>query len=346
MLRDSLDLSEKDAFGAALWSDVEDRGDALPEGTNLLTSTFAVLPAADGIDAVGRVHARLFGAGVVADTLRISEADSRNVEEKQSYLLSLQHAANLGFYPTSVEATSMFDEILAWIEEAGESSGAPRFFADLPQWIQDRAGIIISTVLLPSMAAEERTAGRCAKLFAAVERDSEWNGLAALCYFSTCLDGVASRLSRLVMKGLIAPNHRGVQSAAFAVVSWAERSKEAEKEVPYEVYNRLASAIELVPEHGLNALLECARKLLAIGGVPADFAVRLTHALSDLFSRTNYTEIDPASSRAVSISLVRAQCVRLAAALTSQVQDDEALERWMEEAKTDALPEVRFAAAH
>ncbi|KAF7962292.1 hypothetical protein AWV80_23430 [Cupriavidus sp. UYMU48A] len=238
----------------------------------------------------------------------------------------------------------MFDEILTWDAQASAVQSGPHLFAGLPQWIQDRTGNIITTLLLPSMTAEERTAERCTRLLEVVKQNGGWSGLAALTHFFKCHDGLASKLSRLIVKGLIAPNHQGVQSAALAVVAWAERHKDGAEEVPHDIYSRLLSAIELAPEHGLNSLLECARKLLAIGRVPAEFPGRLMDALSDLLSRTNYMEIDTASIRAVSISLVRAQCVKLAVALMPLVEDDGTLERWLDEAKADALPEVRFAA--
>jgi len=49
--------------------------------------------------------------------------------------------------------------------------------------------------------------------------------------------------------------------------------------------------------------------------------------------------------RAVSVSLVRAECVKLAAALKGRVEDDGTLPALDDEAKSDPLPEVRFSLA-
>lgn len=49
------------------------------------------------------------------------------------------------------------------------------------------------------------------------------------------------------------------------------------------------------------------------------------------------------SVRAVAVSLVRAECVKVALALKNRIADDGTLQAWIDEAKTDPLPEVRFS---
>ncbi len=61
VLRGAVEPSEKDAFGAVLWSDAKESDNGLPGETNLLASTFAVLPAPEGVDAEARVHAHCSG---------------------------------------------------------------------------------------------------------------------------------------------------------------------------------------------------------------------------------------------------------------------------------------------
>jgi hypothetical protein len=70
---------------------------------------------------------------------------------------------------------------------------------------------------------------------------------------------------------------------------------------------------------------------------------RLMKALSKIRLEFRYEDVDFDSVRAVSISLVRAECVKLAVALKDRVTDDGTLQAWIEEAKSDSLPEVRFS---
>ena len=56
-----------------------------------------------------------------------------------------------------------------------------------------------------------------------------------------------------------------------------------------------------------------------------------------------YEDVGLDTMEAVSVSLVRAECVKLAVALKDRVADDGTLQAWIDEAKIDPLPEVRFA---
>jgi hypothetical protein len=56
-----------------------------------------------------------------------------------------------------------------------------------------------------------------------------------------------------------------------------------------------------------------------------------------------YADIEPNTMEAVSGSLVRAECVKLAIALKERIADDGSLQAWIDEAKNDPLPEVRFS---
>ena len=101
--------------------------------------------------------------------------------------------------------------------------------------------------------------------------------------------------------------------------------------------------IETRQEEGLHVLLNTAVQLIEDNAFEKDDIVRLLHALSDLRTETKYSNILLDSRRAVSISLVREQCVRLAHSLKQRTVDDGTLEGWLEEGLSDALPEVRFA---
>jgi len=66
-------------------------------------------------------------------------------------------------------------------------------------------------------------------------------------------------------------------------------------------------------------------------------------ALEKIRLEFRYEDADFDSTRAVSISLVRAECVKLAVALKDRIADDGTLQAWIDEAKSDPLPEVRFS---
>lgn len=89
--------------------------------------------------------------------------------------------------------------------------------------------------------------------------------------------------------------------------------------------------------------LQVAGALHELGFLKPPIVNRLIQALGDLRDETRYQQIESYSRAAVTVSLVRSQCVRLAKILLSHGSDDPILQAWIDDAVNDALPEVRFS---
>jgi hypothetical protein len=101
--------------------------------------------------------------------------------------------------------------------------------------------------------------------------------------------------------------------------------------------------IEANKDEGLHILLNAATSLTDEGTMEEEDMVRLRQTLNDLRDVWRYSDVHIESRRAVTISLVRQQAVRLADSLKKKISDDGTLENWLEEGRSDPLPEVRFA---
>jgi hypothetical protein len=72
----------------------------------------------------------------------------------------------------------------------------------------------------------------------------------------------------------------------------------------------------------------------------------LTEILPVIFDNTDYKRISAVGKDAASVSLVRADCVKMAKGILSKgLGGDNELQRILDEAEHDPLPEVRFAGA-
>jgi hypothetical protein len=98
-------------------------------------------------------------------------------------------------------------------------------------------------------------------------------------------------------------------------------------------------------EIGLSTMLGAARTLLKDDFLREEDLQRLMQSLSMIRSEFRYENVEFDTMRAVTVSLVRAECVKLAAALKGRAVDDGTLQGWDDEAQSDPLPEVRFALA-
>lgn len=95
---------------------------------------------------------------------------------------------------------------------------------------------------------------------------------------------------------------------------------------------------------GLAALLWTSTQMYIKGYLSKDETDSLVEILPVIFDNADYRRVHSASQEAISVSLVRAECVRLARAFVGGSHDtNDELLRVLEEAKLDALPEVRFA---
>jgi hypothetical protein len=96
----------------------------------------------------------------------------------------------------------------------------------------------------------------------------------------------------------------------------------------------------------LQAMLSSALSLLKEGFLATEDLSRLLKALDQIRLEFRYENVDFDSVRAVSVSLVRAECVKLAVALKDCIADGDLLQAWKDEASADPLPEVRFSVAN
>ena len=130
----------------------------------------------------------------------------------------------------------------------------------------------------------------------------------------------------------------------MALSHWAKLVRDGTlQELPRSLVDQLIATIETRQEAGLQAMLAAALSLLKENFLGAEDFDRLMYALSKICLEFRYEDIDLDSVRAVSISLVRAECVKLAVALKEHITDDGTLRAWIDEAKSDSLPEVRFS---
>jgi hypothetical protein len=346
-IRDALKPDEAAAFGRALWSDVDAQDNGLPANTGLNPGILLRLPTGEGIDAKARVTARLLGTNL-PDAMRLAAPTGTiEVREKVDHLIALANAAKFGLVIAPDRAAQMFDEIVAWEPQQvrdGRDPFAASFAKSFNSGIGASAGYLLANVLVPALETEERTEGRAQSLIAFVTRARSWPSLPALPYFLPSTAELAANVIAALRTGLLAPEAQHVGNAAEAIVGWAKLVRRgALPELPRSLVERLIATIEGRRAIGLSAMLAAARSLLKLGFLEGEDLKRLRETISEIRREVRYEDVALDTMDAVSASLVRAECVRLAVALKERVADDGSLQAWIDETSTDPLPEVRFS---
>lgn len=345
-IRNALKPEEAAAFGKALWSDLDDQDNALPLNTGMLPSAFAQLPAGRGIDAQARVRARLFEPDLRQVMLLPGPLDTRRIANKHEHLLSLQNTNHVGLILPENVAARMFDEIVVWQQQSIDRRDpfANSFIKNFNDGIRSYAGDLLTIVVVPAMRAEDRTDQRAEALLGFITRARSWRSLGALPYFLASAPTGTHDIVSAIRTGLVGLEFQHVGSAAMAISRWAKLVRDGTlQELPRPLVEQLIATIETRQEAGLQAMLTAALSLLKENFLTAEDFDRLMSALSKIRLEFRYADVNFDSVRAVSISLVRAECVKLAVALKDRIADDGTLKAWIDEAKSDPLPEVRFS---
>jgi hypothetical protein len=344
-IRDALKSDERDAFGRALWSDLDGHDNALPINTGVIASTYAELPVGHDIDVQARLRVRLFEPDL-RQVMRLPiPVDSREISKKQEHLLSLLNVRHVGMkFPDDV-AARMFDEIVVWEPQQLDRKDpfANSFVKAFNNAVRAPAGEFL-TVLVSSMSAENRTEQRAKALLAFIRRTQSWRSLGSLPAFIETAPSTANDIMSAIRTGLVSSEFQHAGSAAMAIVGWAELVRDGSlQRLPRPLVEQLLAIIEMRQEAGLQAMLTAALSLLKESFFENDDLNRLMQALGKIRLEFRYGNVDFDSARAVSISLVRAECVKLIVALKDIIADDGTVEAWIDEAKSDPLPEVRFS---
>jgi hypothetical protein len=269
------------------------------------------------------------------------------IGSKASYLAALTNAARLGLVIPADRAAQMFDEIVAWEYHTVKDDRDPfavSFVKTFNDTIRLSAGNLLTHAVVPAMQADQRTAQRARDLIAFIARARSWTGMQSLPHFIASAPDAIDDITAMLRTGLLGSDFQRVASAARAIVGWANLARSGTVSLlPRSLVERLVATIEVRRAIGLSPMLNAALSLLNRDFLEEGDLTRLTETISEIRREMRYEDVALGTVDAVSVSLVRAECVRLAVALKNRVADDESLQAWIGEARSDPLPEVRFS---
>jgi hypothetical protein len=335
--------NERDIFAEALWREVDKGSPPLPANTGLLASSFAELPAPNGIDAVERAKTRIFDRDLKTVMDGSSVRDDRILTEKKNHLISLYNTGPLKLPVPTQRAAEMFDQIVNWRPTVLPENEPLRAHND---FVKQLAGQVLTFTLIPAMSKEDKNAVRLQTLLDFISQNKAWLAVAALPQFLETVPTMQESIERTIHGGLSAADHIKINGATTALIQWSHLvDTHMLAAIPRTLIEELLFMIETRQEQGLHVLLYAVTMLVGDQRLTDTDMSRLVRSLSELRDETRYCDVPLDSRRAVSISLIRKQCVQLAQALKAKIADDGTLDAWIADGSSDPLPEVRFAVA-
>jgi len=130
-----------------------------------------------------------------------------------------------------------------------------------------------------------------------------------------------------------------LSASAYSLLKWKELNNSA---ATSQLSMRLINIVGTIRMNGLVPLLAILVEMHKSSLLSSSEYEALTEVLPIIFDNADYRRNMSMNEESSSASLVRAGCVRLARGIYQYSEDSE-LQRLLDEAKIDALPEVRFA---
>lgn len=345
-IRGGLLYEESRRFAETLWSELDAPEYGLPANTNLIPSAFAQLPAPVDSGTLKRLEQRLLGAYGNGQIVHTDPQGNIAVEGTIDRLMSLANAERIGLKITSSQAVLLFDRLITTsIPMPGtRTSFGDYFSSQLLDNVRVLIGEVLSRVVVPAIPHDQRTSQQGEALLAFAQQTGSWSSLVALPHFLSISTSLTTDIETAIRRGLVSFDFQHASGASLALACWAKLAKrKVVKTVPRALIEQLIAAIETRQERGLQVRLQVAGNLHELGFLKPPIVSRLIQALGDLRDETRYQQVASDSHAAVTVSLVRSQCVTLAKILLSHGYDEPTLQAWIEDAANDALPEVRFS---
>jgi len=330
-----LTVAQVSAFADALWKDTQQDSNALPKGLNLLSHAFLIAPAPPDVDAHARVYAYLFGPGEDVAPVHLVQAATGRTPYMQ---------------PSEADAVRLYGNVAGWRPEELEAGSVDDPFARSAR--EERGQMmasILGIVAAPALAQHDRTVERAEAALTFLDETDLSEALSALPVFYGLNADIDRRIESAFRRPLAIGDRSVTPAAVDALDRWMRLSvTEQVLPLPDILRDRVLRSLERGQTGGLSHLLYLARRLVEAGRCGNPELDRIVEVLDELREETDYGPPDGdaavESDWAVSLPLIRAECVRLARALEGKGVTTEPVRVWRDLAARDPLPEVRDAA--
>lgn len=337
---------ESRQFAEVLWSELDAAEDGLPANTGLIPSAIAQLPFPSEIEPLKRLERRLLSGPVDKDIGSSASKDQASREGGIDRLMALANLERINLRIPPPRAAQLFDRLMLWSPPAPDAPDSLQnhFSNQFFDKVRMLLGEVLSRVVVPAIAHDEMTNVRGEALIALAKQADVWGALVALPHFLLPGSSLGPVVETLIRRGLTSFSFQQATSASLALVCWGKLARRRViRTVPRTLIEQLVAAIEARHERGLHVHLQAAGRLYVDGFLKPPIISRLVQTLEDLRVETRYDKIALDAHAAITASLVRVECAKLARLLLMGGREDSSLQLWIDDAANDALPEVRFS---
>jgi hypothetical protein len=326
-----LQPDERETFGKALWAQQDDKR-GLPAGTNLVEHVFLHLPAADA-DAVRRYFIDILykaqGNELLNEASLAAITGAATPTKQRSEVIR----------PAHVDALRILDALLTLKPSQTNELGADMMRKRVSRCI----GPVLTKAIMPALNPDDFTDERVEQLFRLIDSAPVPSAIGSLAVLVGKRPDCEDRAVRTIRRAIVGRSRDEISGAVTAIDSWLSLTADTNHAPPGSLVAQVVAAVANRREPQLGHLIWCARRLLVAGLLSSEQIASLVEALGDLLEETKYDQPDWTGPRAISMSVIRTECVKLAKDLANRGLTDKAITDWIEIGQTDPLPEIRWS---
>lgn len=270
------------------------------------------------------------------------EQDDRNIFNPK-FLIDLANASqaeSIKEFPTEEQAICLFEKLVAWKKEVDDNDILGHFNQEQNQ-IAELIGQVLSYSIVPALPKSAFNEENFQKLCVLYAEIGESEVLIAFSYFAASSEIFVDRVGNMIKKKFQSNDANNLANASYALLTWRDLKNcpAVNSLIKRFIYFIVSNRIQ-----GLAALLWTANQMYERKYLSSEDVESLVEILPIIFDSTDYERIEPNSKESISVSFVRAACVRLARDILKDTSEKNTeLLKILEIARQDALPEVRFA---
>lgn len=322
---------ELNRLASVLWGANPDYK-TLPSVDLYLLPALLTLPAPDRQEANSAIARRFFEVAVDSPVTRADLIALAEVSQLKSTPL----------FPDGNQAMLWFERIVAARPNISVSNQYEFPFQKM-YWVP-HIGRALCHSVLPALPSSEITEQRFDQLMAFYTEAHVLSVVTALPFFARVNDRIKKQVAAEIRKGMRGHSIQKTAWSASALYQWVNLASDGKAPLPPDnLFIQFGNLIESKLDGGLVALLWTAGDLLAKDWLPNSVVMILEECLPEIFHSVDYNNIESSSDVAeIWASPIRVQCVRLSMELCKKLPEQNLIDL-IEIAKSDPLPEVRFA---
>jgi len=325
-----LNSFELDKLALKIWGDSPNLND-LPN-FGLYNWVFLMLPSKNQEDTKNLVRSYLFKA----------DSDQIFNEKRLINIISAAKVEAIRQLPDEQEARNYFDLLVGWRKKLLNESGVTK----IHRGDNSNYSLIaqaLSYSVIPALSQIDLNEDNFEKLSVFFKETNLAESLSSFPYFADALEAKVDVVEKLIRNSLLDSNSHMVTEAAFAILTWRELDK---CDAAQRLISLMISIINYNQSPSMFHLLLTANKMVLNSFLSDSERMALSESVPRVFDSMAYNR-NFTNDQVPNVSLIRKVCVTLAINLLktdNTTESSSRLIRIVDEAKSDPLPEVRFAA--